>query len=229
MMNEFQSVMFFMLSLLATSTLNANELSKWYLVNKVQGVSVYRMKETPQENLLSVRVEGIISAPPEKVLWAINDLKNLSHWVIGLKSAQVYKIIGRNQFVMHNQFHFPFPFADRDSIVKVHYYQDQSQGSIRMEAESWYHQNLPKASGIRSYLHRGTTIVSPVGGGGMTNLVFETLVDLKGWIPHWLLNFLQKHYAAKSIILLRQYLKQENTDQYPSFRKFPFYRFPGEK
>ena len=73
----------------------------WELVHEDEGIKTYRRTEG-EAGLFSVKIMGLIKAPPEKVLWVLNDIHHLDEWVQGLESASIIEKKPPDQLVIYH-------------------------------------------------------------------------------------------------------------------------------
>ena len=153
----------------------------------------------------------------------LNDIPHLKQWVQGLEQVNILKKSPPDKLVIYHHFNFPFPFSDRDSVVAIRY-QLIDDDKLEIFAKSTQHHSAPDSPGIRSRLLKGNTTIKRIDNNHSL-VTIESQVDMGGWIPRWLIDYLQKTYASQTIHRLRQQVKKDFVESYPNFKDHGFKRF----
>ena len=194
-----RKLIFFLLIL--NSTLVASN-EKWQLVSKERGISLYELENPPDRDMLPFRAEKVVNLPLRKLLYILVDYKNKNKWAPKLKGVKIHKKMGINQFLFSEYYEVPWPFYDRQFLLKGKV--QLNENFIHIMAHSVDDKNYHAKDHIRAdvdvidvKLYRQSE--------NKTKIVFEFLGDMGGYIPTFVQNIIRRRWPNNFIESLEKY------------------------
>lgn len=177
----------------------------WYEIANQDGISIQTTQTS--DDIIPFKAKGIINAQVERVLAVLMDHKKKNLWSPKLKYVTIHKELGPDEFIFSEYYSTPWPATDREFLL---------QGKLEQLAEKKYslraHSLLEKNKNSKlfrdnghiqadvRYLNVFIEEVSP----GRTEIQFEFHGDMRGWMPVWLMNLIQKKWPLRFIQGLRK-------------------------
>lgn len=120
------------LLLLFTAIGHSEDDGTWRLEREKQGIKLF---SRPVENspYLMVKGEAIIHADLPQIAAVLRDISSFNKWVPDLIDARMVKPIDKNNEVDYYLYDFPWPFSNRDAILKSSTIIDPDTGIISIE------------------------------------------------------------------------------------------------
>jgi hypothetical protein len=174
------------------------ESDEWSLRVERDGVRVWkrRVRGSPH---VEVRANGVIRAPPRKVLALLKDSDAATIRKYNPTYAGGYdlEIIDDNTRVSYGEARRIFPFQPRDTVTRIEVRKIapaelDGTGGVALLLRATTHPAMPPRPGyVRAKIVRGATVMQPVHGApGVTNFTITQQVDAGGVIPPSVLNSL---------------------------------------
>lgn len=179
-------------------------------------VSTYRY-DVPDSEYQAFRGVTIIESNALSIVSVMMDLPSLKQWVYQLKQV---KSAGQDSNNLYMSFHSLWPLTERDVAVRSYIRHEKETGAIHIYNESNDEYFPATEEFVRIpmlYNHWQLTPLSP----GKVKVEFETLSDIGGHIPVWLMNMVSRDAPERSFSGLR---KQLQTGKYniTSIHELPF-------
>ena len=175
----------------------------WEKVNESDGIQV-SVRDVPGTSLVAVRGEADVEAPPGKVLQVIMDCGRAKEWVEHLKACRRVRQFSEFEYVTENHFGTPFVMKDRDFVARVKISVDPKEQSVEAFFSSTVDPDAPLTSAIRGEIIESRYRILSLDGGKRSHLIGQALVDPKGSVPKWIVNFFQKQWPVSTIRSLRK-------------------------
>ena len=194
----------------------------WKLILSKDGVKVYS-SATAGSNFYRFKGTGVINAPASKVFTIIQDVSKVTQWVEGSKNvklldknftAKSYDMkISQYYQVLYGQNSTPWPFQDRDYILKgrVNYNAKEDAAYIHLKNISL--KSIPRKKDITRMKEMVVNFKIKPLENNKCAIEFIVMVDPGGYIPAWAVNFMAKNEPLKTIRKLRKLARSENYDK----------------
>lgn len=192
------------------SLLNFNLFAStnWIQVVEEEGVKVFTRELDDQ--ILPFRAEAKINHNIEIVLKALINDKDKPNWAPKLKRVKIHSRSHNGQ-VFSEYYKTPWPAIDREFLLKGNFESitNQNKSSYKLYAHSVSEENLKKRWERKEYIQadvKKIEITLTELSKKDTQMTFEFHGDLKGWMPVWLMNLIQKKWPLRFIQGLRSFL-----------------------
>lgn len=164
----------------------------WTLVSSESDIKVYR-KKVSGSDLLKYRAEGVINAPPAKVMSVIRDTARLQEWTKKVKAVKRVSDPSPDEWIEWVRVSMKWPVRDREFLYRSRMEYEPASGSIVVRVASVTDPHIPPSKGaIRADIHEGLYRLTSLGRGRRTRVSAEIHADPKGKIPDWIVNIVQK-------------------------------------
>lgn len=175
---------------------------KWDLVSKDRGISLYELKNPPDRDMLPFRAEKVINLPLRRLLYILVDYKNKNRWAPKLKNVKIHKKLGISQFLFSEYYQVPWPFYDRQFLLKGQVV--LREDFIHITAHSVDEKKYYKKDHIRADVDVIDVKLYPISKTE-TKIVFEFLGDMGGYIPMFVQNIIRRRWPHKFIESIENY------------------------
>ncbi|MFO8049844.1 MAG: START domain-containing protein [Desulfosudaceae bacterium] len=91
--------------------------SEWEHLYTKDGIEIYK-KTFPGTDVCAFKGVGFVDAKMEVIGCVLRDIPSYPQWMAKCKKALVLKDIDRNTKILYNAINAPFPYKDRDMVVK---------------------------------------------------------------------------------------------------------------
>jgi hypothetical protein len=171
--------------------LPGTNLSNWSEIYRKQGITVYSM-ETPDNAIMAFRAAGVLDAPIDQVLEVLRKVEIADEWMPDIVEKRTIQDISDLEAITYSINRLPWPFANRELIMKNALRVDTVNRYLVVDAYSVDVADMaPRKGTIRAYMHCGQTRLRPVDNR-RTKMDIILFVDPRGAIPAWLANFAQR-------------------------------------
>jgi hypothetical protein len=168
-------------------------------VGQDKGVTVYRREGNCAIDLAA---EGVISAPPSRVLEVLLDYAHHPTWNHNLKESRVLQR-GNDSLLVYEHLGLPL-ISDRDYTLRVSWGRQEERVWMRFATANPLGPP-PQKGAVRVQLHEGTWLLEPIAGGSGTLARYQFRLDLGGSLPGWM----AKGRAAKDVPNLFEQLRAQ--------------------
>jgi len=208
-MNNFSRLFIaFLVLLFSTGITVADDYRiEWKKLYERDGINVYK-GIVAECSLVAFKGVAVINAPIMHVMTVLYDMERKPEWVPFLEKAKIVKKISPRKRIEYHLTDSPWPVADREFIFLAEALISKDKKTITINlcpAENI--EVAKKSSVIRGELKHGRYILKSVDNGKKTHLTVEILVDPKGLIPKWLVNYTQKKWPLCNINGIREEVK----------------------
>ncbi len=189
---------------LAWSSVDLTTL-EWEKFYEEEGIELYRANQQV-DGLIPFKAVAISDGSLEDYLKHLLDTKGRVNWAPKLDKISIHKKLSANEFIYSEFYRTPWPAMDRQFLLrgKVSFL---DKNRIRLSAF-----NAGESEEFVSDDH----IVCDVLllnfeleklGPSQTRLSFSFFGDMKGWMPVWLINLIQKKWPLRFIQKIREQVK----------------------
>ena len=165
----------------------------WETVVDENGIKVIA-KHFPGTGLLAVRGERIIDEPIRRVAWIMLDDPRAHEWVDDLAEERVVRQVSGHEYIEYNHISMPPLVTDRDFVTDVSISLDPASKSFLMHSHSIDDPGVGDTGLLRGNITYSVIRCTAVDNGKRTQVVMEMHMDPRGYLPHWLVNYFQKHW-----------------------------------
>jgi hypothetical protein len=160
----------------------------WTLISHEDGFRI-ESQPIPGHRLQAYRAKGILQAPIEQILEVLSDVAAADTWIPDLVRQQVVTEVSPLELITLSVYTVPFPFADRELLLRNHLRFDRERGGLTAEAVSIDHPEVPVADQrVRAHMFSGKTWLRPLSAD-RTEAEFVLMVEPRGRIPTFLADF----------------------------------------
>ncbi len=166
--------------------------------------------------VLKFRGSGIVDASVVKILALLQDVKNQKRWNKNTYNNRIVERLSDSELVVYNAAKIPFPFTDRDYLMKLKLIVDENKRHIVVKGAATTHPRAPeKKSHVRVKMIRTKWYFKPLKKyqGKKTWVDFTMHADPGGNMPNWLINFISKYIPRKTIENIRREVKKGKLDK----------------
>ncbi len=186
----------------------------WQALKEVDGIRV-SSRNVPGTPLVEIRGEALVEASAPRVAWALMDCAHAHEWVEALADCHIVETRGDFDRFTYNHFATPFVIKDRDFVTHVRGEMDKGARTLTLRFKSEEHPNAPETKYVRGNVIRSSYVITWLSPT-QSRLIAEALVDPKGTVPLWIVNFFQKKWPVRSIQALRKQVAKPEV-QAPAF------------
>lgn len=180
--------------LLLSTTLAFAKDQSWKEVFKKDGITIYGGKKVA--GLIPFKAVGQINHPIKDLVGLLNDYKSKHEWAPKLKKVTMHKQLGADHYIFSEYYKTPWPAYDREFLLEGKLIQQGNQ--YIFDAKSTQDMSFADSSYVQADVRKLTLILTAVDST-KTHISFEFFGDIKGWIPHWLVNIIQKKWPYRFI------------------------------
>jgi len=178
--------------------------AKWELIHNEEGIKIYSSGERAN-GVIPFKAVGKIQGPLDKVVEIMMNHEQKNQWSPKLDSVKIHQQLGPNDFIFSEFYRTPWPSTDREFLLKgnVKYLENK----VIFSAKS-IDNELKNEDYIQTEVHRLELTLEKIADNE-TAIEFSFHGDMKGWMPVWLMNLIQKKWPMRFIQgLQRQVMKQ---------------------
>ncbi len=205
---------FFLLFLIQVSSLFAIDINtiNWVKISDDDGIKVYRAKEPhPENGLHAFKVQTIFNFPMPKIISVLVDTPRKKEWVPRHIDTKYVQIIGPYERIEYTRYKAPWPFEDRDFVLHIKAEYDALKKQFFVSMTSVKDKRMPKIKDVvraSSYITHVNLI--DINSGKSTDAEMFFMADLKGNIPLWAMDIIQKIWPQKILSSLTKQLKKKD-------------------
>lgn len=182
---------------------------RWTLISSEEGY-LLEAQSIPGHRLQAYRARGILKAPIEQLLEVLSDVTAADEWIPDLSRQQVVSEVSSLELITLSIYAVPFPFADRELLLRNHLRLDRERGGLMAEAVSIDYPEVPVVNGrVRAHMFCGRTWLRPVAAD-RTEVELVLMVEPRGRIPAFLADFGIRRAPLKLLMALESRAKISN-------------------
>lgn len=198
--------------------------SSWETLTGTEGISISRRKIADSDSY-EFRGVGQVEADLAQALALLTDVSKQTLWVDGCEKAVLIernfskkKVPAKIQDLYQIAYgvqNVPWPLTDRDYIIystlKTHTEDHRQLQSVELISKAIPHDSHPESEDyVRIHQMLTTIILTPNPQGVLVD--FRVQVDPGGMIPDWVVNLVTKSVPTKTILSIRELLKEKAYD-----------------
>lgn len=191
---------------------------EWELNKEDNGIRVYKPKNyTHSSGIVPIRFKATLKHNISKVLTVLSDNTRKKEWMPSVKLIKELEKITEKHRIVYYRYEAPWPFNDRDFVVrsKGEFYPEKV--SVSVELISTEHQLDPKPNqAVRAITYDGYSIIT-AKSEFETEVEMAFLNDFKGNIPTFVINIVQAQWPYGFMKNLREQLAKKDITINPEF------------
>ena len=179
---------------------------EWELLVQKHGIEVYGAHET-KDGLIPFRSKAILNHPFERVLTVLLDADRKPEWSPKLKSTKVHKKISNTSYILSEYYNTPWPATDREFLMLGELFPEKDK--FTLTAKTYIDPKLADKDHIQVDIRKLVVTIEKINET-QTAFEFIFLGDMKGLMPAWLVNLIQKQWPFKFIKRLNSQLEKDD-------------------
>lgn len=200
-----------LLAILLPATARAGD---WVKVKTSQGITVSK-RETGGP-VVAFRGEGDVDAPLDAVATVIFDNTRATEWIADLKASRIVRWTGKDEFLEYDHAGMPPPFSDRDFVSSVKLETDRENQIVIFRYSPAIDEAVPP---VKKYVRgelSSTVFTLTRLDDGHTHVIAEVQCDPKGYVPKWIVNWVQSEWPETTFKNLRRQVAKKDivVDEY---------------
>lgn len=195
---------------------SANE---WVLLEKEDKVQLFTGTKSIN-GIFPYKAKVWVAFTIPEILAVFLDAKRKVEWIPRVKSTWVEKIPNSppGSRVEYGEVLIPWPFENRDVLVRVDTVIDESVNKVKLHVSSIQNERVIKKGNVRAIVYPSNLTMTWDPKTKETLLEAVSFTDPRGNIPTWVVNLFQKTEALNLVQLLIKQLKkniysQENLNE----------------
>lgn len=193
---------------------------EWKEISSENGITVYSPKSYDHKSgLVPIRFKALIKHNISKVITVLADNKRKSEWLPNLKTTKLLEKKSIQDFTVYYRYDAPWPFQDRDFIVRNLSTFDLNTMTVSVDIKSVEHENDPgDGESVRGIAHDGYSLIKVDPSDSRYTIVEMAFInEFGGFIPNFLTNLVQKKWPYKFMDSLRKQLSKTDILIEPEF------------
>jgi len=176
--------------------------ANWTLVHEEAGIKVFA-GDYESSGVIPFKAIGVVNAPIHKVAEVIENDELKPDWSPKLKSVVVHERISDSELIFSEYYKTPWPAIDREFLLR---------GQIIRHNENFIEYIGKSVDNSFKDLDHIQALVKKLNfqlkriDENRTHITFEFNGDMRGWMPIWLMNLIQKKWPLRFIQGLRSQL-----------------------
>jgi hypothetical protein len=198
------------ITLLISLTIHA-DTTTWKKLASEDNIQIFSKKAA--NGVLPFKAEGKIDANIETLLSILKDHKNKNQWAPKLETVKMHKQEGKDQFIFSEYYKTPWPASDREFLLSGTI-ERPSDSTVILKAHSIDQEksfsHFKSSKHVQADVQYLNVILKKISTNE-TSIQFEFHGDMKGWMPLWLMNLIQKKWPLRFIQGLRKFSAEQKT------------------
>lgn len=162
-----------------------SKVDEWVYEREKKGIKVFT-KKSKWGKLRDSKAVMLVSESPEEMYELLTDFDNYPKWLPRCKKARVVAHLNEKEFIAQIVFNVPWPFKDRDCVLRVKVDRDPKTGTILITEVSEPKYIREQEGVVRIQQLVATWKLVPKSGG--TEVTNEYGSNPGSDIPDWLTN-----------------------------------------
>lgn len=189
---------------------------KWILHEKRENITTF-LAEKKYKSIIPIRAQMTLNHNIQKVISVVADNDRKIEWVPSLVEASTVESFSDYHRIDFARYNAPWPLYDRYFVLDSRATYDYKKKEFILLAYSVEH---PKTPRNRKWVEGKTyycKVVVKKLGKNKTFLDMIMITDLKGYIPSWIVNFVQKKWPYNTLEGLNLQLSRKDIKPLPEF------------
>lgn len=187
-------------------------LSSWSVISKEDNITILAKPAVSKDATLPFKASATIDADIETVTNTLRDFENKNKWSPKLKNVKTHEKISDDEFIFSEYYETPWPATDREfllrgKLVKI----SDTEYEILASSVDEKYKSPDHIQAQVNFLNLKMKEVAPK----QTQIEFEFHGDMKGYMPIWLMNLIQKKWPMRFIQGLRTHISKNEARTMP--------------
>ena len=127
----------------------------WREIFARPGITVYSQK-LPKSGLLAFRADALLEAPVGQVMEVLRRVDITDEWMPDTREKYILQVNSDLDVITYSLNHVPFPFADRELVLRNHVHLDKDRKYLVLDIYSVEFDGQPvKKGAVRSHMQCG--------------------------------------------------------------------------
>ncbi len=105
----------------------------WELSRNENNIKVYK-GTSDSSRFKIIKVEAGMTGTLKKLMAVLKDVGNNKNWVYNTKQSHLLRTINENEFLYYAETHLPWPFSNRDMVIRMHFDLDTVRNILNVKA-----------------------------------------------------------------------------------------------
>lgn len=213
-----QNIKTFLAIYFTFSNLNlfAFENTEWTLVSTEDDIEVFGSKEK-ENGLIPFKAQTNLKYSIDDLLKVLLDYNSKPQWSPKLSKVKIHKIFSFKNILFSEFYKTPWPAKDREFLLEGHI--KTSHNKVELVAKSIKNANYSNQSYVQADVHFLNLTLEKITTNH-TKVSFEFLGDMKGWMPIWLMNLIQKKWPLRFLQGLQKQVQKKQLNESPLYRNY---------
>lgn len=214
--------LFCSLLLIVSGSLHANHSKlrniKWEKHSNKDGITVFRPTNfSHKSGVIPLKFIATIDFEVAKVLTVLADNTRKKEWLPNVVEISEIERKGKANRTVYYHYDFPWPFSDRDFIIKTVGVYDTKTKMISVDLRSTEHPKAPKKKGnVRGLTYDGYSLIKPLSAN-QTRIEMAFISDFGGMMPTFIINAVQSKWPYNFMKRLSRQLSKQDIKADPIF------------
>lgn len=195
--------LFFPCFLLAHLTIKSQD--GWSLKKDKNGIKVFS-KKSDKFKFDQLKVECVLDGKISQLAAVLLDVNNQYQWVYKTNKSQLLKEMGEGDVVYYSEISCPWPFENRDVVVRMNIAQNKLSKVLTIEAKNVADYIPVKNNLVRIQYSNALWTVTPLSSSQF-KVEYSIEVDPGSNVPAWLVNLFAINGPYESFVNLREKMK----------------------
>ena len=210
---KFSSILILLCSLLQTTVKSQDG---WTLKKDKNGIKVFS-KKSDKFKFDQLKVECVLDGRISQLAAVLLDVNNQYQWVYKTRKSQLLKKEGAGEILYYSEIDCPWPFENRDLVVRMNIVQNTINKVMTIEAKNVNDLVPDKHNLVRIKYSNAIWTVTPISISQF-KVEYRIEIDPGNGVPAWLMNLFASNAPYESFVNLREKMKLLPYAQ----AKFPF-------
>lgn len=181
--------------------------ANWQKIREEDGIQIFRW-EPPNSELFAFKGDGIIEAPLPRVATVLLDVSRRKEWVKNLIESHLVRRVSAHERIEYIALRTPPLTANRDFVYRgtAAWHPDTKQ--LMLSFTSVDDPAAPETKMVRGRTYDSTYTLTSLDNGRKTRFECRFLVDPRGSVAKWIVNFVQKNVPFNAIKGARQQVQR---------------------
>jgi len=175
----------------------------WRVVKKEKGYIIYEKIEK-KAGILPLKVTGVINAPLDSIMESLRNVEGQVKWTPDLIIKKTLKDLGPRAAITYSVTDLPWPIYDRSLVLHNELFLDKKRKLLFVVSKTVKFPQTPKTKKtIEAFVGYSNIGFRPINKR-KTYVEFTALIDPKGSIPTWIVNFFQQGWPVNFLTSLEK-------------------------
>ncbi len=182
----------------------AEEQSVWKKINEEKDIQIF-IKKIPGSPIIAARGVTVFDANILKIAGIIRNNTRFKEWVPRLLKVNTINEFSQYEWVEYILLDSPWPLNNREFVLGKTMEIDKEGNRISFDFHSVESPLMPENNKyVRAEIYEGYFILTSINEN-QTHIDVTTHTDLKGMIPDWVINYIQKIWPLRTLKALKKH------------------------